>query len=137
MQHIASRESLIATNDFLLSTAEGLDDEALTAIGFELETVSDLLLTEVPLRRTLSETTLSAETRVQHREPVAVRQDRRPALAVVEFAVAQHWSSSRDLQEAMRRVSRTAMFRRAERQRRARRCRGPAVPVRPDRRRLA
>jgi len=25
MQHIASRESLIATNEFLLSTAEGLD----------------------------------------------------------------------------------------------------------------
>ena len=38
-----------------------------------------------------------------------------PALAVVEFAVRQRWSSSRDLQEALRRVSRTAMFRRAER----------------------
>ena len=63
MQHIASRESLRATNDFLLSTAESLDEEKLTALGFELESISDLLLNEVPLRRTLSETTLDATTR--------------------------------------------------------------------------
>ena len=46
MQHIASRESLKATNDFLLSTAESLDEERLTTLGFELESISDLLLNE-------------------------------------------------------------------------------------------
>ena len=114
MQHIASRESLVATNDFLLSTAEGLDDEALTAIGFDLEKVSDLFLTEVPLRRTLSETTLSSETKSSIANRLLSGKIGDPALAVVKFAVEQRWSSSRDLQEAMRRVSRTAMFRRAE-----------------------
>jgi F-type H+-transporting ATPase subunit delta len=115
MQHIASRESLKATNDFLLSTAEPLDDAALTALGFELESVSDLLLTEVPLRRTLSENTLSAETRSDIAGRLLSGKIGEQALAIVRFAVEQHWSSSRDLQEAMRRVSRTAMFRRAER----------------------
>ncbi len=115
MQHIASRESLKATNEFLLSTAEPLDDEALTALGFELESVSDLLLTEVPLRRTLSENTLSAETRSDIAGRLLSGKVGEHALSVVRYAVAQHWSSSRDLQEAMRRVSRTAMFRRAER----------------------
>jgi len=115
MQHIASRESLKATNDFLLSTAEPLDDEALTALGFELESVSDLLLTEVPLRRTLSENTLSAETRSDIAGRLLSGKIGEQALSIVRFAVEQHWSSSRDLQEAMRRISRTAMFRRAER----------------------
>src|ERR1700712_4233878 len=115
MQHIASRESLRATNDFLLATAEPLDDEALTALGFELESVSDLLLTEVPLRRTLSENTLSAQTRSDIAGRLLAGKIGDQALTIVRFAVAQHWSSSRDLQEAMRRVSRTAMFRRAER----------------------
>jgi len=114
MQHIASRESLIATNEFLLSTAEDLDEEALTAIGFDLEKVSDLLLTEVPLRRTLSETTLSADTKTGIAGRLLSGKIGDPALAVVKHAVEQRWSSSRDLQEAMRRVSRTAMFRRAE-----------------------
>lgn len=115
MQHIASRESLKATNDFLLSTADGLDDDGLTALGFELESVSELLLNEVPLRRTLSENTLSAETRSDIAGRLLSGKIGEQALGVTRFAVAQHWSSSRDLQEAMRRVSRTAMFRRAER----------------------
>src|ERR1700712_128405 len=102
MQHIASRESLKATNDFLLSTAEPLDDDGLTTLGFELESVSDLLLNEVPLRRTLSENTLSAETRSSIAERLLSGKIGENALAVVRFAVAQHWSSSRDLQEAMR-----------------------------------
>lgn len=115
MQHIASRESLKATNDFLLSTAESLDEEKLTALGFELESIADLLLNEVPLRRTLSETTLDSGTRENIAERLLSGKVSGEALSVVKFAVAQHWSSSRDLQEAMRRVSRTAMFRRAER----------------------
>jgi len=87
MQHIASRESLVATNDFLLSTAEGLDEEALTAIGFDLEKVSDLFLTEVPLRRTLSETTLSSETKSSIADRLLSGKIGDPALAVVKFAV--------------------------------------------------
>ena len=115
MQHIASRESLKATNDFLLSAAESLDEERLTTLGFELESISVLLLNEVPLRRTLSETTLDATTRENIAERLLSGKVSTEALSVLKFAVGQHWSSSRDLQEAIRRVSRTAMFRRAER----------------------
>jgi F-type H+-transporting ATPase subunit delta len=115
MQHIASRESLIATNEYLLSSAEGLDDQALAALGFELESVADLMLTQVPLRRTLSENTLSEDARAHIAGRLLSGKIGEPALGVVQFAVRQHWSSSRDLQEAIRRVSRTAMFRKAER----------------------
>jgi F-type H+-transporting ATPase subunit delta len=115
MQHIASRESLIATNDNLLSVAESLDDAGLDALGRDLDGVSDLLLREVPLRRTLSEGTLDPDTRANIAGQLLSGKVGEQALSVVKFAVRQPWSSSRDLQEAMRRVSRTAMFRRAER----------------------
>ena len=79
MQHIASRESLDCDERFSAVDGRGRStSEALTAIGFDLEKVSDLFLTEVPLRRTLSETTLSSDTKSSIAEPVAVRQDRRP-----------------------------------------------------------
>src|SRR6476660_1596987 len=115
MQHIASRESLIATNNKLLEVAESLNGIGLAAIGTQLESVADLLLREVPLRRTLSENTLSADTRASIANRLLAGKIGDEALAVIGFAVQQHWSSSRDLQEAIRRVSRTAMFRRAER----------------------
>lgn len=115
MQHIASRESLIATNEFVLSVAEPLDSEGLAAFGSQLDAVSDLLLDEVPLRRTLSEATLSADTRAGIAGRLLSGKVGKPALAVAQFAVRQPWASSRDMQEALRRVSRTAMFLRAER----------------------
>src|SRR5664279_226322 len=115
MQHIASRESLIATNGYLLSIAQPLDTAALTDLGSQLDSVSDLLLNEVPLRRTLSEGTLSEDTRAGIATRLLSGKVGESALSLVQYAVRQPWSSSRDLQEAMRRVSRTAMFLRAER----------------------
>ncbi len=115
MQHIASRESLIATNSHLLTVADPLDTEALNALGTEVDQVSDLLLNEVPLRRTLSEGTLDADTRVAIAQRLLSGKIGPAAMSVVEFAVRQSWSSSRDLQDALRKVSRTAMFLRVER----------------------
>lgn len=115
MQHIASRESLIATNDRLLSVAEPLDQQALRALGSDLDAVSDLLLKEVPLRRTLSEGTIAAERRADIVGQLLAGKVCEQAVEVARFAVAQPWASSRDLQEALRRVSRTAMFLQAER----------------------
>src|SRR6476659_3471629 len=115
MQHVASRESLIATNNYLLSVADPLDDAALDVLGREVAAVADMLLVQVPLRRTVSEVTLSEDVRAGIVGRVLSGKIGEPALAVVDFAVRQIWSSARDLQEALRRVSRTAMFRQAER----------------------
>lgn len=115
MQHIASRESLIATNAQLLTVAEQLDAGALSALGTQLDQVADLLLDEVPLRRTLSEGTVTPDRRAGIATQLLSEKVGGPALSVVQFAVRQSWSSSRDLQDALRRVSRTAMFLRVER----------------------
>jgi len=115
IQHIASRDALEATNQHLLEVSEPLGGVGLAALGSELDGVSDLLLSQVPLRRTLSENTLSPDVRAGIVERLLTGKIGAPALDVVTFAVRQKWSSSRDLQDAMRRLSRTAMFRRAER----------------------
>lgn len=115
IQHIASREALEATNRHLLEVSEPLNGIGLAALGSDLDGVSDLLLTQVPLRRTLSENTLSPDVRSGIVERLLGGKVSAPALDVVQFAVRQEWASSRDLQDAMRRLSRTAMFRRAER----------------------
>ena len=67
------------------------------------------------LRRTVSEVTLSRTPGPASSSQVLSGKISEHALAVVDFAVRQVWSASRDLQEALRRVSRTAMFRKAER----------------------
>ena len=115
MQHIASRESLIATNEYLLSAAESLDQQGLQALGSQLDSVSDLLLREVPLRRTLSEGTIAAEHRADIAGQLLAGKVSEQVIDMVRFAVGQPWASSRDLQEALRRLSRTAMFLQAER----------------------
>ena len=115
MQHIASREAFAATNQRLLEVSEPLNGVGLAALGSELDGVSDLLLVQVPLRRTLSENTLAADVRAGIVERLLGGKIGAPALDIVQFAVRQEWASSRDLQDAMRRLSRTAMFRRAER----------------------
>ena len=106
MQHVASRESLIATNNYLLSVADPLDDAGLDVLGREVAAVADMLLVQVPLRRTVSEVTLSQDARAGIVGRVLAGKIGEPALAVVDFAVRQVWSASRDLQEALRRVSR-------------------------------
>ena len=115
IQHIASREALEATNRRLLEVSEPLDGDGLAALGSDLDGVSDLLLVQVPLRRTLSENTLSPDARSGIVDRLLGGKVGAPALDVVQFAVRQEWASSRDLQDALRRLSRTAMFRRAER----------------------
>ncbi len=115
MQHIASRQALEATNRHLLEVSEPLTGVGLAALGSDLDRVSDLLLTQVPLRRTLSENTLAPDARAGIVQRLLGGKISDPALDVAQFAVRQEWASSRDLQDAVRRLSRTAMFRRAER----------------------
>ncbi len=115
IQHIASREALEATSRHLLQVSEPLSGVGLAALGSDLDRVSDLLLNQVPLRRTLSENTLAPEARAGIVQRLLGGKVSDAALDVVQYAVRQEWASSRDLQDALRRLSRTAMFRRAER----------------------
>ena len=69
----------------------------------------------MPLRRTLSEGTIAPDARAGIAQRLLAGKIGEPAPHVVQFAVRQVWSAARDLQEALRRVSRTAMFLRAER----------------------
>ena len=108
IQHIASREALVATNQHLLEVSEPLSGVGLAALGSDLDGVSDLLLTQVSLRRTLSENTLSPDARSGIVQQLLGSKISAPALEVVQFAVRQEWASSRDLQDALRRLSRTA-----------------------------
>ncbi len=115
MQHLASRDSLARVTAHLLQVAGPLDDAGLSTLGGQLNAVSDLLLTQVPLRRALSESTVGGDDRASLAGRLLNGKVGDPAVDVVQFAARQDWSSARDLQEALRRVSRTAMFLRAER----------------------
>lgn len=115
MQHLASRNSLDRVTRHVLQVAGSLDDAGLTALGVQLNAVSDLLLGQVPLRRALSESTASADAKASLAARLLTGKIGEPAVDIVEFATRQDWSSARDLQETFRRVSRTAMFLRAER----------------------
>lgn len=115
MQHIASRQALEASTARLLQDAANLDDAGLGALGDELRSVGSLLLREVPLRRTLSEATLSLEARVGILTRVLQGKVGERTLAVVQFTLGQTWSNGRDLQSGITRLGRTAMFLRAER----------------------
>ena len=115
MQHIASRQALEVSTARLLQDAANLDDAALGALGDELRSVGSLLLREVPLRRTLSEGTLSLQTRVSILTRVLQGKVGDRTLSLVQHALGQTWSSGRDLQTGITRLGRTAMFLRAER----------------------
>ena len=116
MQHIASREALVATNQHLLDVPSRSSGVGLAALGSDLDGVSDLLLAQVALRRTLSEDTLSPDARSGIVQQLLGRQDqRRRRWTWCSSPSGRTGPSSRDLQDALRRLSRTAMFRRAER----------------------
>ncbi|MBM9465767.1 F0F1 ATP synthase subunit delta [Nakamurella leprariae] len=115
MQHLASRDALAATTRRLLDRTEQLDDQALQQLGTDLRSVSQLLLQQAPLRRTLSENTLSEQARQGIVDRLLAGKVVDDAVQVVRDVVAQQWSSGRDLHEAVSRLGRTAQFRLAER----------------------
>jgi F-type H+-transporting ATPase subunit delta len=84
-------------------------------VADQLGSVSQLLLHQVSLRRTLSESTLPADTRGGIVTRILQGKVDDIVLVTVQDVVRQEWSSSRDLQQAVTRLGRTAAFRQAER----------------------
>lgn len=115
MQHIASTAALAATSTRLLQQAATLDDAGLSALGSDLSNVGHLLLTQPVLRRTLAEATTDVEHRAGVMSALLTGKVGTPASSIVDFAVRQSWASGRDLADGLVRLSRTAMFLRAER----------------------
>jgi F-type H+-transporting ATPase subunit delta len=115
MQHIASTEALTAATNRLLQQSATLDENGLGALGSDLSNVGHLLLSQPVLRRTLAEATTDVEHRAGVMSSLLSGKIGDPASAIVDFTVRQPWASGRDLADGLIRLSRTAMFLRAER----------------------
>lgn len=115
MHHIASRQALDTATTRLLTQAATLDDSGLGALGGDLAGVAGLLRREAHLRRTLSEATTSVDMRAGLLGRILGGRIGQPASALVDFVVRQSWVNGRDLVDGLERLSRTALFLRAER----------------------
>ena len=115
MQHIASTQALSESTDRLLLAAASLDDTGLGVLGSDLAGVGNLLSREPSLRRTLSEATTDVEHRAGLMASLLTGKVGDPAAAIVDFVVRQPWATGRDLADGLTRLSRTALFLRAER----------------------
>ena len=115
MQHLASRQSLESTTDSLLATAANLDDDGLRTLGEELKSVASLLNRELPIRRALSDGSVPASKKTGLIGQLLAGKVGDPTRRVLDRVVSAEWSTGRDLTEALERLSRTAMFLRAER----------------------
>ncbi len=115
MQHISSQQALAQATSRLLEVAARLDDTGLGAMAGDLGAVAGLLRHEPILRRTLSEVTTEAASRLALMAGLLRDKVGQPALDVVESAVSQHWANGQDLISGVERLARTATFLRAER----------------------
>lgn len=110
-----ANEALQASTSTLLTTAATMDDTGLGAMAADLGALAGVLAGETHLRRLLTETTIAPDDRVAMIARLVSGKIGAPASTVLEFAIRQNWASGRNLVDGMRRLSRTAMFLRAER----------------------
>jgi F-type H+-transporting ATPase subunit delta len=115
MEHIASKQALSKATDRLLQQAANLDDTGLGVLGSDLANIGQLLSSQAPLRRTLSEATTDVEHRAGLLRSLLAGKIGQPAVAITDFVVRQSWATGRDLADGFTRLGRTAMFLRAER----------------------
>ena len=115
MQHLASRQSLGTSTETLLGIAATLDDDGLRTLGGELKSIADLFNRELGIRRALSDASVDASDRSGLAHRLLDGRIGEPARRVLDKVVGETWSTGRDLTDALGRLSRTAMFLRAER----------------------
>ena len=115
MQHLASRQSLAASTDTVLSTAATLDDAGLKTLGEELKAVAGLFNRELGIRRAVADASVAAESRTALVQRLLDGRVSPQTRRVLDRVVTETWSTGRDLTDALGRLSRTAMFLRAER----------------------
>lgn len=113
--HAASREALSATRHRLSeSTSEASSDDLVT-VADQLDAVGDLLGREAVLRRTLADSSRSAEDREGLASRLVDQQVSTTTADVVRAAVSSQWSRPEDLVDGLRIVAREALLISAER----------------------
>lgn len=115
MAGLASEEALAALTSELLTSAAALDDAALEGLGSELAAVADVVSGEPAARRLLTDPTTDAGARAGLALRLFEGRVAAGTLGILISAVKQRWSSGRDLVDGLVRLSRTAIFVRAER----------------------
>jgi F-type H+-transporting ATPase subunit delta len=94
--------------------AKGLDDRGLSTLADELISVAALLDRESVVTRYLTLPAEDASPRVRLLERLVSDKVGEPALDILKTAVAQRWSASTDLVDAVELASRNALLTRAE-----------------------
>ncbi|WP_037362123.1 F0F1 ATP synthase subunit delta [Nakamurella lactea] len=115
MQHISSRQALDDVTATLVGGAATLSDADLQKVGTDLLHVSGVLRAEPVLRRTLSESTTSAEARTGVVNSLFSGKIHPTALSLVTDAVAGSWATGADLRDGIERLGRSGLFLGAER----------------------
>jgi F-type H+-transporting ATPase subunit delta len=114
--HAASREALAAVRRRLSdSTSEASGDDLVT-LADELDGVADLLGREAHLRRTLADSSRSADDREGLASRLFDEKVTTSTGEVVKAAVTSHWSRPEDLVDGLRTVAREALLVSAERE---------------------
>lgn len=108
--HGASREAVAAVRSRLTTVADGTDASALSAAAQGLFSVVVLLDREGSLRRTLGDPATDATAKRALLQELLASQLDGIALELVKDAVAERWSSPRDLVDAIEMLAATATF---------------------------
>ncbi|SKD89441.1 ATP synthase delta chain AtpH [Mycobacteroides abscessus subsp. massiliense] len=115
--HAASRESLAAQVSTFRETAASLDSSALSALAEDIAAVAELLISELVLRKHLSEPVDASENEAKLTLVNSLLGNKigAPSLAIVRSAVTARWSASSDLITSLEYIARLALLERAER----------------------
>ena len=111
----ASRVALASVRERLDEATRDASADDLVTVGEQLDALADVLLREVPLRRTLADGSRSTEDREGLADRVFSGQLGEPAAAVLRAAASSSWSRPDDLIDGMRTVAREALLASAER----------------------
>jgi F-type H+-transporting ATPase subunit delta len=115
MAGLASQHALAESTSSLLRAAATMDELALGTIGEDLAAFAGVLARQPHLRRVLTETTIEHQHKATMASSLLTGKVGERSLAVITSSLAHRWSSGSDLVDGLRRLSRTAMFLRAER----------------------
>ncbi len=115
MSVLSSQQALAASTQELLTAAATMDGPALGTVADELAGFAGVLAGQPHLRRVLTETTIAADAKSALASRLLSGKVDARSLRAVTATLAQRWAGGLELVDALRRMSRTALFLQAER----------------------